>query len=93
MEETAKKVVEESENRKAKTDPNMEVSFWKEKYYSVVPVLQVNIIYLELKNQLLREENKSLVEIQRRQASIFTHDKKGESIIIKSLGVNIFVNS
>jgi hypothetical protein len=58
MEELSEKVVEESEKGKTKIDPNLEVSFWKNKYYSVVPVLQENIIDLELENRLLRAGNK-----------------------------------
>jgi len=54
MEELAENFVEESEKGKTKTDLNMEVSFWKDKYYSVVPVIKENIIDLELENQLLR---------------------------------------
>jgi hypothetical protein len=63
------------------------------KYFSVVPVLQANIVDLELENQLLRTENKSLVEDQRRQASVSKCDKKEDSVTINSPGVNIFVNS
>jgi hypothetical protein len=43
----------EKEKERNETGPNLEVSFWKDKYYSVVPMLQANIIDLELENQLL----------------------------------------
>jgi hypothetical protein len=87
MEEPVEKVVEESEKGKAKTDPNLEVSFWKDKYYSVVPMLQENIIDLELENQLLRAENKSLVESQRRQASVPSMTKKENQLLSTRQGL------
>jgi hypothetical protein len=40
----------------------MEVSFWKEKYYT----MDDNIIDFELENQLLKSKNKSLIDSQRR---------------------------
>jgi hypothetical protein len=78
---------------KPKIDPGLEASFWKEKCFSVVPVLLENIVDLELENQLLRTENKSLVEYKRRKDLFSKCDKKENSITINSLGVNIFVNS
>jgi hypothetical protein len=63
----------------------LEVSFWKDKYYSVVPVLQANTIDLELENQLLRSENRALIDSQRRQVSgLFKEDKKKDPVNINS---------
>jgi signal recognition particle subunit SEC65 len=55
MEETPEKVVEEFEKGKSKVNTNLDVSFWKDKYYLVVLVLQENLIDLELRNQLIIE--------------------------------------
>jgi hypothetical protein len=68
----------------------MEVSFWNDKYYTVVPVLQDNIIDLELENELLISENKALIDIQKRQVPTSKQDKKKESVNTNSPGVNIF---
>jgi hypothetical protein len=91
--EPIENLAKEKEKERTETDPNLEVSFWKDKYYSVVPVLQANIIDLELENQLLRSENKALIDSQRRQVSGSKQDKKKEAVNINSPGVNIFVNS
>jgi hypothetical protein len=87
-----KKLLKKKKRRQLKSDPNLKVSFWKEKYYSVVLVLQANTIDLELENQLLRSENK-LIDSQRRQVPGSKQDKKKEAVNINSRGVNIFVNS
>ena len=59
----------------------------------MVLVLQANTIDLELENQLLRSENKALIDIQRRQVPSSKQDKKKEAVNINSPVVNIFVNS
>jgi hypothetical protein len=46
--ESIENLAKEKENERIETDPNLEVSFWKNKYYIVVPMLQANIIDLEL---------------------------------------------
>jgi hypothetical protein len=91
--EPIENLAKEKEKERTETGPNLEVSFWKDKYYSVVPVLQANIIDLELENQLLRSENRALIDSQRRQVSGFKEDKKKDAVNINSPGVNIFVNS
>jgi hypothetical protein len=71
----------------------MEVSFWKDKYYSMVLVLQEDTIDLELENQLLSAERKLLVDSQRGRLLSYRQDKKREAVTINLPGVNIFVNS
>jgi hypothetical protein len=83
------KLVEE----KSSIDTSSEASFWKKKYFAVVPTLQNSLIDLELENQLLRTENKALVEDHKTQVSKLKHNKKEDSVTINSPGVNIFVNS
>jgi hypothetical protein len=46
--EAIENLAKEKENEITETSPNLEVSFWKDKYYSVVPMLQANTIDLEL---------------------------------------------
>jgi hypothetical protein len=91
--EPSENLAKEKEKERTETSPNLEISFWKDKYYSVVPVLQANIIDLELENQLLRSDNRALIDSQRRQVSGFKEDKKKDAVNINSPGVNIFVNS
>lgn len=77
---------------KFKIDPSPEASFWKEKYFAVVSVLQRNLIDLELENQVLRSENKDLIQDHKRQTLELRRDKKKGSMTINSPGVNIFVH-
>jgi len=65
-----------SMDEKPNVDSSREASFWKKKYFEVVPILQNNLIDLELENQLLRFENKALVENNKRQLSSSKYNKK-----------------
>jgi hypothetical protein len=73
----------------------MEALFWKDKYHSTVPILQSNLIDLELENQQLNSRNKNLIaEYEEKIVELKRKLVKTEgSIAINSPGVNIFVNS
>jgi len=78
---------------KSRIDTSSEASFWKKKYFAVLPNLQNSLIDLELGNQLLWFENKPFVEDQKTHISNLNRNKKEDSVTINSLGINIFVNS
>jgi hypothetical protein len=91
--EPIENLAKEKEKERTKTSPICRFPSGRINIILVVPVLQDNIIDLELENQLLRSENRDLIDSQRRQVSGFKEDKKKDAVNINSPGVNIFVNS
>jgi hypothetical protein len=73
---------------------NIEAMFWKDKYYSIVPILQSNTFDLEVGNFQLKFRNKILiVEYDEKIAKLKRKLAKTEgSISINSLELILFSN-
>jgi hypothetical protein len=87
--------IENTVEENSKIDSSLEASFWKSKYYDIVPILDSNMVDLELENDKIISHNTLMKSYYEKKLAELEceADKKENVAFINSQGVNIFINS